>query len=120
MTYGQRVYRACREQAEVEYLRAIKREVIDPVILVDTRGQEERYQRLASQREMPEGFEMAHVLITIGTRSQIADEVGPLSRAAAKDILSGPHPKYPFTVVILGDRSAEVFDEEEPVPGEGM
>jgi hypothetical protein len=117
ISYGQRVYRASRERTEVEYLRAIKRGVTDPVVLVDTRNQDERKERIEAKRPMPENMEVAHTTITIGTRRDVAAEVGKLSRGAAEWIMEGPLPDNPFTVVVIGNGTAEVFNEPIPVAG---
>jgi alkanesulfonate monooxygenase SsuD/methylene tetrahydromethanopterin reductase-like flavin-dependent oxidoreductase (luciferase family) len=98
-TYGQRVYHACRERSEIEYLQARKRHVADPVILLDTRNQDERRERLARQREFPENMEMAHLAVVVGSRQQIAQQLANISQAAAEDtrfILLRTNAGYPL------------------------
>lgn len=120
-SWGRQVYHGFREQAEVAYLRARRRGLNDPVILVDTRNQAERHRRVARERALPEGFRMGHATVTLGSRPEIAAGLAPMSRGAAEFVASGPFPERPFTVIVVGDpKSIEVFNEPEPQAGDAM
>jgi hypothetical protein len=118
-TWGWRIFRSCRERAEVEFLRARKRGITDPAILINTRGQEERKRRMEGQRQFPEGWEMAHATFAVGSRPRIAGRLSAISRGAAEFVAGGPPPQLPFTVVVVGDQNlVEVFNQAEPEAGD--
>ena len=55
-----------------------------------------------------------HTTITIGSRSQIAENLASISQRESQVIADGPDPDAPFTVVVLTDGAVEVFDRAEP------
>ena len=97
MTYGQQIFRSWREAAEVEYLKAVRRIFIEPVILIDASHQEERRRRITPDLE-PGGLPKVYVTVTIASRSLAARKVAALSISARGDrgrsirSLHGCHP----------------------------
>ena len=116
-TFGQRVYRSVRERAETEYIKAVEQGIVQPVILVDARDQDDRRARAEARDELPNELPLVHVGITIGPRAQIAAELVSVSRKAAEDLANSYKPGRPFTVVVISktDRGhVEIFDEPDP------
>lgn len=117
-SFGHRVHRSVRERAEMHYIKAVRAGTLQPVILVDTRNQAERKVRAEAKHDLPEELPMVHTEITIGSRSQIARLVEPMSRKAAEDI-ARLNPERPFTVVVIADQgklTVQIFDEPAPEP----
>jgi hypothetical protein len=115
-TFGRRIFRSCRERAEVEYLKAVRRIVLEPVVMIDARGQSERRRKLedADGGGDDAGLPKVHVSITVGGRATIAQELKAISSQAAEDVARGANPDRPFTVVVVTAGRVEIFDNPEP------